>query len=443
MRFSPMNLNLSNHNPIGLVLTGLLASATLVAQGPGAGESAGKRKPRKVQAFVAKAQSMEVRSPLQGEVLPLSRMTLVPRVTGYVKALHVAEGDRLEGARQLVTMDCPDLVQDKAVADAGVVRAKSMLAVANSAVSAAERAVDVAKADHRRSETELEVAKSSLKQAESSYQRIKKLRDEGAATVDEFEVAELLFVKTGSRIETAQSAISAAAARVSAAETTVSLRKSEVAKADAGVTVASAEAARAGLFVELAVMKNPYAVARVTRQIVDVGNLAIADRTALLELMDISRVRIRFSVARAEASRVSAGSSVRLLLTRSVKSVEAKVTRVSGSLTRLSRTMACEVELDNRDGHWIPGSMVKVDLLVETLKNALLIPARGVVKTKDSAFVWVARDGKAQRVEVRLGFNRTRLIQIVDGLNDGDQVIVAGFIGLADGDEVETTVVVR
>ncbi|MEE2888766.1 MAG: efflux RND transporter periplasmic adaptor subunit [Planctomycetota bacterium] len=432
MPVHPLNPVLSNRPSIGLLLACIAIGVPVAAQTT-----------RKVQVYVAKPQAMDVRSPLQGEILPLSRMDLVPRVTGYVKTIHVAEGARVEQGKQLITMDCPDREQDKAVAEAGVVQARSVLAVAGSAVNAAERAVEVAQADHQQSITELEVARSSLKQAESSYQRIKKLYGEGAATVDEFETAELLYLKTRSRIDTAKSAIVAANARVSAAQTQVELRKSEAAKAKAGVTVAVAESARAALFVELAAMKNPYAIARVTRQIVDVGNLAIADQTAVLELMDISKVRIRFTVPRAEASRVAAGSAVRLLLPRSIEPYDAKVTRVAGVLTPLSRTMACEVELDNRDGRWIPGNLVKVDLLVETLQDALLIPGRGIVKVKDSAFAWLAYQGKAKKDAVRVGFHRGRLVQVIDGLKSGDQVLVAGFTGLAEGDPIETTVVER
>lgn len=432
MRFSFMNHDLMSHAPVGIPFAIALLSGCLSAQGA-----------RAVQVYPAKAQSMEVRSSLQGEILPLSRMELIPRVTGYVKSIHVSEGARIAKGKLLVSMDCPDLEQDRAVANAGVTRAESVLSVAGSMVDAAERAVEVAQADHQQSKTELEVAKSSAAQAKSSYQRIQKLHTEGAATQDEFEAAELLFLKTNSSIETAKSAIVAASARVRAAETQVGLRRAEVTKAKAGVTVAQAVAARSALFVELASMSNPYALARITRQIVDVGNLAIANQTALLELMDVSRVRVRFTVPRAEASRVGVGTAVRLVLPRSVPTIEAKVTRVSGALEPSSRTMACEVELDNSAGQWIPGALLKVDVLVESLQAALLIPGRGIVRAGDAAYVWVADAGKVRKIEVKTGIHRGPLVQILDGLKPGQQVVVAGFTGLANGDQVVSTVVGR
>ena len=244
-------------------------------------------------------------------------------------------------------------------------------------------------------------------------------------------------------LQGATSAGHAAQARVSAAQTQVALRTSEKARSEAGVVVAEASLARATLFVDLAAMKNPYSVALVTRQIVDAGNLAIADETAILELMDISKVRVRFMVPRMEASRVRVGSAVNLFLPRSVVAVPTAVTHVAGALDPASRTMACEVELDNTDGRWVPGSLVKVDVLVESLTAALLMPSRGVVKSGDRAFVWTDQGGVARRIEVRLGLREGRMVQVVEGLEAGAGIIVAGFTGLADGDKLEATAVKR
>ena len=80
---------------------------------------------------------------------------------------------------------------------------------------------------------------------------------------------------------------------------------------------------------------------------------------------------------------------------------------------------------------------------MESLQAALLIPGRGIVRAGDTAYVWVAEAGKARRVEVKTGVHRGRLVQILDGLKPGQQVVVAGFTGLANGDQVVSTVVGR
>jgi len=398
---------------------------------------------RKVQVYVVSPQAMQVRSSLQGDVLPLARMELVPRVTGYVKTLHVREGARVQAGAALVTMDCPDLVQDQRVAKAAVTQATSLLAVSDSAIRAAERAVDVAKADLASTGAELAAAKATARLANLNYQRFRTLHAKNAATAEELESAEMRDQHARAALQGATSAGHAAQARVSAAQTQVALRTSEKARSEAGVVVAEASLARATLFVDLAAMKNPYSVALVTRQIVDAGNLAIADETAILELMDISKVRVRFMVPRMEASRVRVGSAVNLFLPRSVVAVPTAVTHVAGALDPASRTMACEVELDNTDGRWVPGSLVKVDVLVESLTAALLMPSRGVVKSGDRAFVWTDQGGVARRIEVRLGLREGRMVQVVEGLEAGAGIIVAGFTGLADGDKLEATAVKR
>jgi membrane fusion protein, multidrug efflux system len=415
-------------NPI-LVLTLIL----LLSAPPLASQSA-----REVQAFEVVAAAIERRSQVQGEVFPLESMRVVPRVSGYIAKIHVREGSVVARGALLASLDAPELAHDKSVADAMVEKAKALLTVAKSAVLAATEAKAVAVADDRAATSQTEVAQSVLAVSRANYDRAKRLHAGRAATEEEWEAAQLDLTKNKSGLLSAQSAQGATAARVEQAAAHVALREAEVVRAGAGVTVAAAQAARAAAFAGFARLENPYTRARVTRQLVDAGTLAMAQETEILELMNISKVRIRFGVPQADASYVEPGSSVTIVIPDSVRDdVTATVTRVAGAVMPGSRNMYAEVELDNADGKWLPGTIVKVDLEIENAAKAIVIPSRAVFHVRAESFVWVVDAGKARRVRVKPGGVVGRgKVRILSGVADGAQVLVAGLRGLKDGVEL-------
>ena len=405
---------------------------------------------RRVQAVAAKIQRVVYESRLQAEVLPLETMRLVPRVTGYIEKIHVAEGDSVGPDQKLVSLSCPDLLREQEVANALVEKARALEAVAAAAVKAALEFKKVADADKAAATSAVAVAKNAVEVTEADHTRVQNLQESGAATDEVWEQAQLSHSRSLSELVAAQSGQLASQARIGAAAATVALHQAEHLRAVAGVAVAAAQAAQAQVFVDFATLANPYPKARITRQLVDAGTLALADQTAILEVMNVSRVRIRFGVPMVEAPHVRAGSAVTLTRPGGATTA-ATVTRVTGALMMESRAMWAEVVLDNPDGTWLPRALIKVALTVEVVEQALLIPARAQVKSGNSVRVWVAEAGKARLVEIAVDPRQVRMndpregtwVQVRRGIDGGDEVIVAGSIGLDEGEPVDVVLVKR
>jgi membrane fusion protein (multidrug efflux system) len=67
---------------------------------------------------------------------------------------------------------------------------------------------------------------------------------------------------------------------------------------------------------------------------------------------------------------------------------------------------------------------------------ALMVPEAALVPEQGSAFVFVVRDGKVQRREVRTGRRRPGEVEIVTGLEAGAHVVVEGTQNVQDGGTV-------
>jgi len=84
-----------------------------------------------------------------------------------------------------------------------------------------------------------------------------------------------------------------------------------------------------------------------------------------------------------------------------------------------------------------PGSFVTVNIVRETHPEALLLPREAVLRELQKAHVFVAEDDIAEKRSVKLGLEEGGLIEVISGVEAGDQVIVAGQGGLKDGSAVK------
>lgn len=109
------------------------------------------------------------------------------------------------------------------------------------------------------------------------------------------------------------------------------------------------------------------------------------------------------------------------------------VERVAPQIDPQSGTFRVTVALDNPDNVLKPGMFARVDIRFDSNEDALLVSRDAVVTKKDGSTVFVVREGLAMRQPVRVGYSMGGEIEIIDGLNEGDQVIVTGQGSLRDG----------
>jgi multidrug efflux pump subunit AcrA (membrane-fusion protein) len=80
----------------------------------------------------------------------------------------------------------------------------------------------------------------------------------------------------------------------------------------------------------------------------------------------------------------------------------------------------------------------RVEVMVGTHHQALQIPIDAVSRLEDEQYIYVVRDGKAQRVDVEIGTHSGNLVEITKGLTGHEQIIVAGKDLVHDGTPVQT-----
>jgi RND family efflux transporter MFP subunit len=170
------------------------------------------------------------------------------------------------------------------------------------------------------------------------------------------------------------------------------------------------------------------------------GDIAPAG-TPLVIVMDTSKVVVRLHIPQQQAELLQLGQVATLRIPGLDKDVPAKVTVLSPALDPSSTTEEVWVEADNAQGELKPGTTADVSILAKTVADALVIPASSILTGEDgqTSVMVVQTDSRAYSKNVKTGIQQGAMIQIVSGLQPGQQVIVSGQYGLPDKTKVKAT----
>ena len=115
---------------------------------------------------------------------------------------------------------------------------------------------------------------------------------------------------------------------------------------------------------------------------------------------------------------------------------EARVLRLSPVVDAATGTVRVTLEVRG-EGRLRPGMFASVFLETETRDDALVIPKTALAIDSIGDTVFVVGDGIAQRREVTLGFREGDAVEVLAGVEEGEQVVTVGQDGLADGTPVQ------
>lgn len=108
----------------------------------------------------------------------------------------------------------------------------------------------------------------------------------------------------------------------------------------------------------------------------------------------------------------------------------ANVTRVSPIVDPDTGTFKITIEISDTERRIKPGMFGRMSIVYDQHENALQIPRSAIVEEAGATSVFVVEENIAVRKPVQTGFGGNGMIEIVDGLDDGDHVVTMGQVGL-------------
>ena len=137
-----------------------------------------------------------------------------------------------------------------------------------------------------------------------------------------------------------------------------------------------------------------------------------------------------------ELSQVDVGMPVRVRHFAFKELNEGSVLRIAPKLNAQTHTFRIEVTVDNTNGNFRPGMFVEVNIIAANRSQVAVVPRTAVTRRSDSNVVFVVNGQRVNRREVRLGLSDEEKFEVIDGVKNGDKVVVRGLETLTDGTRI-------
>ena len=261
-----------------------------------------------------------------------------------------------------------------------------------------------------------------------------------------------IFVEVGDHVRKGQKLVQMDAANLTQLKLQLDNQETEFKRVDelykvGGVSKAEWDAAKTNLDVRRSsyenLLENTQLVSPldgvVTARNFDNGDLYTSTQMPVLVVQQITPVKLMVNVSEPNFPKVTKGMSVKVKLdVYEGEEFEGKVSLVYPTIDAATHTFPVEVTLANANKRVRPGMFARVTMNFGT-KNNVVVPDMAVVKRAGSGdrFVYVYANGKVSYNKVEIGRRMGTEYELISGVENGAQVVIAGQNALVDGAEVE------
>ncbi len=154
-----------------------------------------------------------------------------------------------------------------------------------------------------------------------------------------------------------------------------------------------------------------------------------------IRVVSYDKLKAEASLGENYLGKVKQGDPVILVLNSENDSIKTTLSYVSQAIDPTSRAFTVVVRLGN-NSKLHPNMACEMKIGNYQNPHALVVPVSVIQKTQDGTMLYVASGGKAKAVMVTAGRNSNGQVEILDGLNEGDQVIVKGYEGIDNGQPI-------
>jgi membrane fusion protein (multidrug efflux system) len=180
------------------------------------------------------------------------------------------------------------------------------------------------------------------------------------------------------------------------------------------------------------------------RRLVSLGEY-VNNQTNLISLQTVSPQLAVFQVPERYAERLRRGQLVSFQVAALPgRNFSGEVVFVNPVVELPARTILIKAQVPNPEGRLQAGMFIEARLATNIRPSAVIVPEDALVPLQEGTYVWVVKDGKADRRQVSVGVRTPGWAEITGGgIEAGDQVIIAGHAMLGPGAPVMAQVVER
>jgi membrane fusion protein, multidrug efflux system len=178
----------------------------------------------------------------------------------------------------------------------------------------------------------------------------------------------------------------------------------------------------------------------VTKYFTDLGQ-NVSQTTPLCEIAELSPIKVVVNVTEKDLPKVKVSQDVRFINDAYPgQTFKGKISKISEALDLDTRSSEVEIFADNPGNLLKPGMFARVSIVLGVHTGAIVIPKNALEQSDEESFIYLIRDNKVLRKKIEPGLIFENEVEIVKGLQEGDEVITVGWHNVNDGTTVEVVV---
>jgi HlyD family secretion protein len=358
-------------------------------------------------------QSLTYSLVASGDISPLMQVELSPKVSGYLEKISVQIGDSVRQGQVIAQIDRAEFVQKVREVEAKVAQAKA----AADELEAGTRSEDIRQAEE------------AVKQAQSRFDNAKTTRERMEALYSRQIISKKDFDNADTECAVCEAQLSANQEKLKQLKEGArrEVREGSRAKLKEMEAILAQEQIR----LQNTQILAPFA-GEIVKRNVDSGAL-VSPSTPVVTLIHLETLKVVANVLEKDVGLIKPGMKAKVMTEAYPgKPFEGTVVRINKALDLATRTLQAEINIPN-PGHLLkPGMFAKIEMVLKESPAALAVPRDAVLKEDGKEFVFAVEGNQAFRKPVVTGIEQERLIEIVEGVKDGDKIVVRGQESLKD-----------
>lgn len=402
-------------------LTAVVAGLLLIAGCQSKPEEESAPKPvvevKTAQAEIANL-NLTVRAP--ATIFPREQANIATRLTARITKLNARKGDRVAAGQLLAVLENRDLIAQRDEARAAITDAEANLQ---------KTTASTVPTDIERARGQVETARAALNQAQKIYDRRRDLFEKGAIPQRELLLSETELAQAKTAYDVAVKSLDLLEKQ--STDKDIRIARSRLEQASARLDGINAQ-------LEFTQIRSPFAGV-ITEQMMFPGDMAKPD-APILTVMDLSVAVARAQTPEAESRSVKIGQVCGYTPAGRSNSFSGHITTISQAVDPQRRTVEIWCEIQNADRKLKGNEFGNVSITIGYAPQSVVVPVAAVQFTEEGhkGTVIVVDDKHIAHVkEVETGEVVNGKVQIIEGLQGGETVVIEGGYNLPDGTEVK------
>jgi len=338
--------------------------------------------PPAVKAVTVKRGDISVPLVATGTIFPAYESNIGPKISGTIEIVYVDEGDTVQKGQPLVQLDQQNL----------------LIAL-------------------RQGHAAVRVAEAQLKEAEVKGENLKKEKERLANLLKKNVISQ-------QKYDDIDTAYSMAVTGMEVIRAQILSSRENLAMAEQKLRDTVIIAPFSGLIVKRFINQGEF--------------VSTMPPSPLFLMMSIDKVKTEIGLPEIHIAHIHLGNPVDVTVDTYPGSIfKGTVSTINPMVDPVSRAFTVKVGIPNKDHRLKPGMFARVTIYPTIHKGALIVPFKSVMKREGMTVVFVIEGMTVRLRKVTTGITNEREIEVIDGLQEGEEVVIEGHYGMADNTTVQ------